>query len=127
MTDATVAGGPGLLERLAAGPVICAEGYLFEIERRGYLSAGAYVPEAVLDYPEVVTQLHRDFLHAGSDVMLAFTYYAHREKLRVIGKEGALEEINRTALRLAREDGAGRRCAGRRQCVQLQHLRRRRS
>ena len=103
MTDATVAGGPGLLERLVAGPVICAEGYLFEIERRGYLSAGAYVPEAVLDHPEVVAQLHRDFLHAGSDVMLAFTYYAHREKLRVIGKEDTLEEINRTALRLARE------------------------
>ena len=77
----------GLLERLAEGPVICAEGYLFEIERRGYLSAGAYVPEAVLDHPEVVAQLHRDFLYAGSDVMLAFTYYAHREKLRVIGKE----------------------------------------
>src|SRR5205823_3098855 len=31
----------GLLERLAAGPVICAEGYLFEFERRGYLQAGA--------------------------------------------------------------------------------------
>ena len=27
---------PGLLERLDAGPVICAEGYLFELERRGY-------------------------------------------------------------------------------------------
>ena len=104
------------------GPVICAEGYLFEIERRGYLSAGAYVPEAVLDHPEVVAQLHRDFLYAGSDVMLAFTYYAHREKLRVIGKEDALEELNRTALRLAREAAQGERRAGRRQCVQLQHL-----
>lgn len=28
---------PGLLKRLAAGPVICAEGYVFELERRGYL------------------------------------------------------------------------------------------
>ena len=107
MTDAAVSRGPGLLERLAEGPVICAEGYLFEIERRGYLSAGAYVPEAVLEHPEVVAQLHRDFLHAGSDVMLAFTYYAHREKLRVIGKEDALEEMNRTALRLAREAAQG--------------------
>ena len=107
MTDAAVSSGPNLLERLAAGPVICAEGYLFEIERRGYLSAGAYVPEAVLDHPEVVAQLHRDFLHAGSDVMLAFTYYAHREKLRVIGREDTLEEMNRTALRLAREAAQG--------------------
>ena len=103
MSDSAASAGPGLMERLAEGPVICAEGYLFEIERRGYLSAGAYVPEAVLEHPDAVARLHRDFLHAGSDVMLAFTYYAHREKLRVIGKEDALEEINRNALRLARE------------------------
>ena len=107
MSERAAPAASGLLERLAAGPVICAEGYLFEIERRGYLSAGAYVPEAVLDHPEVVAQLHRDFLHAGSDVMLAFTYYAHREKLRVIGREDTLEELNRTALRLAREAAQG--------------------
>jgi betaine-homocysteine S-methyltransferase len=90
-----------LLERLAQGPVICAEGYLFEFERRGYLQAGAFVPEVVLEHPELVAQLHREFVHAGSDVVEAFTYYAHREKLRLIGKEGALEELNRQALSIA--------------------------
>src|SRR5215210_1300444 len=99
-----------LLERLAQGPVICAEGYLFEFERRGYLQAGAFVPEVVLDHPELVGQLNREFVHAGSDVVEAFTYYAHREKLRLIGKEDALEEINRRALAIAaevaRESGA---------------------
>ena len=94
---------PGLLERLAEGPVICAEGYLFELGRRGYLQAGAFVPEVVLDHPEEVSHLHREFVHAGSDVVEAFTYYAHREKLRIIGKEDALELINRQALELARE------------------------
>ena len=93
----------GLLERLEAGPVICAEGYLFELERRGYLQAGPYVPEVVLEHPEVVKQLHREFVHAGSDVVEAFTYYAHREKLRVIGKEDMLEPLNRQALEIARE------------------------
>jgi betaine-homocysteine S-methyltransferase len=92
-----------LLERLARGPVICAEGYLFECERRGYLQAGAFVPEVVLEHPEVVRQLHREFVHAGSDVVEAFTYYAHREKLRMIGREGQLEELNRAALQIARE------------------------
>lgn len=29
-----------LTQRLGAGPVICAEGFLFELEKRGYLSAG---------------------------------------------------------------------------------------
>src|SRR5262249_29817855 len=94
---------PGLLERLEQGPVICAEGYLFECERRGYLQAGAFVPEVVLEHPEVVSGLHREFVHAGSDVVEAFTYYAHREKLRVIGKEHLLEELNRRALELARD------------------------
>ena len=96
----------GLLERLAAGPVICAEGYLFELERRGYLQAGAYVPEVVLDFPEQVENLHRDFLRAGSDVIEAFTYYAHREKLRLIGRESDLEPMNRQALAIARKVAA---------------------
>jgi len=104
----------GLLERLDRGPVICAEGYLFELERRGYLQAGGYVPEVVLDHPEKVRELHREFVHAGSDVVEAFTYYAHREKLRLVGKEALLESINRQALALAREVAleSGTLCAG---------------
>jgi betaine-homocysteine S-methyltransferase len=101
-----VEGKRGLLDRLASGPVICAEGYLFEFERRGYLQAGAFVPEVVLEHPDLVAQLHREFVHAGSDVVEAFTYYAHREKLRVIGREGDLERINRQALKIATEVAA---------------------
>jgi betaine-homocysteine S-methyltransferase len=93
--------GSGLLERLDHGPVFCAEGYLFEFERRGYLQAGAFVPEIVLDRPDLVRNLHEELVHAGSDVVLAFTYYGHREKLRLIGKEDLLEPLNRDALALA--------------------------
>jgi betaine-homocysteine S-methyltransferase len=100
---------PDLLSMLASGPVVCAEGYLFECERRGYLQAGAFVPEVVLEHPEVVEELHREFVHAGSDVVEAFTYYGHREKLKVIGKEDVLEPLNRQALaiagKVARETG----------------------
>jgi betaine-homocysteine S-methyltransferase len=86
MSRKKTAGKAGLMARLDKGPVICAEGYLFELERRGYLQAGAYVPEVVLEHPELVEQLHREFVHAGSDIVEAFTYYAHRQKLRVIGR-----------------------------------------
>ena len=106
MTESTREQKLGLLERLEAGPVICAEGYLFEIERRGYLQAGAFVPEVVLEHPELVAQLHREFVHAGSDVVEAFTYYAHREKLRLIGKEHLLEQMNRGALDIAKQVAA---------------------
>lgn len=91
----------GLLQRLEEDAVICAEGYLFELERRGYLQAGAFVPEVVLEYPEAVAALHREFLRAGSDVIEALTYYGHREKLRLIGKEDLLEPLQRNALALA--------------------------
>src|SRR5258708_28572451 len=109
-TAGTRAGGPrsaaaaerDLLKRLERGAVICAEGYVFELERRGYLQAGAFVPEVLLEHPEAVEQLHMDFVHAGSDVVQALTYYVHREKLRLIGREQDLGPMNRIALKLAK-------------------------
>ena len=91
-----------LMARLAQGAVVCAEGYVFELERRGYLQAGAFVPEVLFEHPEVVEQLHLDFVRAGSDVTQALTYYVHREKLRVIGREKDLVPMNRAALNIAR-------------------------
>jgi betaine-homocysteine S-methyltransferase len=92
-----------LEQRLAEDVVLGAEGYVFELERRGYIKAGPYVPEVILDAPEAVIELHREFLRAGADVMVALTYYAHREKLKVVGREGDLEEMNRAAVRIANQ------------------------
>ncbi|MEN8782093.1 MAG: homocysteine S-methyltransferase family protein [Desulfobacterales bacterium] len=92
-----------LATRLAEDGVVCAEGYLFEMERRGYLTAGEFVPEVALENPEALKTLHRDFQHAGSDVIQAFTYNAHREKMRIIDKEDLLEPLNRAALKIAKE------------------------
>jgi betaine-homocysteine S-methyltransferase len=96
----------GLLERLSKGIVLGAEGYVFELERRGYIKAGPFVPEVVLDHPEAVLELHREFLRAGAEVMVALTYYGDREKLKVVGREGDLEALNRQAVRLARQVAA---------------------
>ena len=95
-----------LQQRLADGVVLGAEGYVFELERRGYIQAGPFVPEVILDEPDALRQLHRDFLRAGSDVMVALTYYAHRDKLRDVGRAGDLEEMNRQAVRIANEVAA---------------------
>ena len=93
----------GLMERLDAGPVICAEGFLFEVEKRGYLASGEFVPMVSLEHPEALENLHKDFQHAGSDIVEAFTYNGHREKMRVIGKEELLEPLNRSALKIAKK------------------------
>ena len=51
--------------------MLCAEGFLFEVERRGYMASGAFVPEVALENPDALMSLHRDFQHAGSDVVQA--------------------------------------------------------
>ena len=62
------------MERIRDGEgVVVAEGYLFEMERRGYIRPGKWVPDVVLDHPDKVTTLHEEFVHAGSDVVEAFT------------------------------------------------------
>ena len=49
-----------LLDTLKKQPLICAEGYLFEMERRGYLTSGEFVPEVALEHPEVLENAGAD-------------------------------------------------------------------
>ncbi|VDI18473.1 Hypothetical predicted protein, partial [Mytilus galloprovincialis] len=92
------------IKRLKNGEnILIAEGYLFEFGRRGYLKYGANTPEVVVEHPELVEVMHEEFVHAGSDVVEAFTYYGHREKLKIIGREDDLEKLNKTALQIARK------------------------
>ncbi|XP_030851334.1 betaine--homocysteine S-methyltransferase 1-like [Strongylocentrotus purpuratus] len=94
----------GLMERIKDGEtVIVAEGYIFAFEHLGYLKAGPFTPEVVVDHPELVRQMYKDFVRAGSDVVQAFTYYGHRNKFKLVGREDELEKQNRLALKLARE------------------------
>jgi len=92
-----------LNERLEKGVVLCAEGYLFELERRCHLKAGPFVPEVVLDNPEALKQVHREFLAAGSDVIEAFTYYGDKSHMERIGRLNDYEQLNRQSIRLAKE------------------------
>ncbi len=98
----------GILERLAVGPVLGDGGYLLELEKRGYVQAGPFTPEAVIEHPEAVLQLHREFVQAGSEVLQALTFYASKEKLGTTGYADRVEEINREAVRLAHQ-AAGER------------------
>src|SRR5690349_10279328 len=95
-----------LLDRLNQGPLVVAEGFVFELERSCLLQAGAFVPTAVLEHPQAVRQLTDRFIDSGSDVVLALTYYTNADKLRLLGMEGRLEEINRAALTIATDAAA---------------------
>lgn len=97
----------GLLERLAEGPVIGDGGFVFALEKRGYVKAGPWTPEVVMEQPEAVEGLHREFLRAGADVMQAFTFYASDDKLdnrgNMAGKTFTGSAINKRASELAKK------------------------
>jgi betaine-homocysteine S-methyltransferase len=96
----------GILERLADGPVLGDGGYLLELEKRGYVQAGPFTPEVVIEHPDALAQLHREFLRAGVDVLQTMTFYASDDKLATVGMKDKVDEINRTAVQVAREVAA---------------------
>uniref|UniRef100_A0A3Q3FJX8 Hcy-binding domain-containing protein n=1 Tax=Labrus bergylta TaxID=56723 RepID=A0A3Q3FJX8_9LABR len=79
-----------------------------QLERRGYVKAGHWTPEAAVEHPEAVRQLHREFLRAGASVIQTFTFYCSEDKLEISGN------INDAACDLAREvaDQGGALVAG---------------
>lgn len=93
----------GLLERLAEGVVLGDGGYLLELEKRGYVRGGPFTPEVSLTHPEALLQLHREFVRAGAEVLQALTFYASEDKLATVGLGGRVDDINRAAVRIARE------------------------
>lgn len=98
----------GILERLAAGPVLGDGGYLLELEKRGYVQAGPFTPEVTITHPSALLELHREFLYAGAEVLQALTFYASEEKLATVGLSGKTDEINTAAVEIARQAAAER-------------------
>jgi betaine-homocysteine S-methyltransferase len=99
----------GILERLKEGVVLGDGGYLLELEKRGWVRAGPFTPEVSLTHPGALRELHVEFREAGADVLQALTFYASRDKLATVGLEDRLEDLNRAAVRIARE-AAGDKC-----------------
>lgn len=96
--------GADIMERLSQGPVLGDGGYLIELERRGYVVAGAWLPVVVLDYPEALLQLHREFIRAGAEVLQALTFFGNRHMLQSRVKRGdEAERLNRDAVKLAKQ------------------------
>lgn len=95
-----------ILERLNAGEVIVGDGgMVLQLERRGYVKAGHWTPEAAVEHPEAVRQLHREFLRAGADVLQSFTFYCSDDKLELSGNVTNITgaQINEAACDLVRE------------------------
>src|SRR3954462_9808995 len=98
--------GKDILQRLAVGPVLGDGGVLLELEKRGYVQAGPFTPEVVIEHPEALAQLHREVLRAGTEAFQTMTFYASDDKLATVGLAGKVDEINRDAVGIARKVAA---------------------
>jgi betaine-homocysteine S-methyltransferase len=98
------------------GVVLGDGGYLIELERRGYVDSGSesetvgtgrgsgqFTPQVAIEHPEALCELHREFLHAGSKVLQALTFFGTREKLSRAGYGAQTEAISAAAVRIAKE------------------------
>jgi homocysteine S-methyltransferase len=64
--------------------------------------SSAWSALALVHDPDTVKQLHRDYMEAGADVVTANNYAVVPRLLARVGMEDRLEELTRTACRLAR-------------------------
>jgi homocysteine S-methyltransferase len=63
--------------------------------------------ELCLSAPDIVRQVHLDYVKAGAEILETNTFGANRPRLAAYGAAEKLGDINRAAVRLAREAAAG--------------------
>lgn len=92
---------------LAGGPRILDGATGSELIRRGVTSAGKlWGVGALIEAPDEVRRLHRDYASAGADALTATTFRVAPYALRKAGLEARTEELAALAVRLAREGAA---------------------
>jgi homocysteine S-methyltransferase len=92
-----------LKKRLDAGETLILDGATgTELQRRGAkMDPSAWSAPVVLDDPRLLTEIHADYIRAGSDVVTANTFSALRMLLAPSGYGDKVEEIARRSVEAA--------------------------
>src|ERR1051326_101169 len=95
------------LELLARGVVVADGGMGSMIAAHFYQDApqraARRIVEANREAPELVEELHRQFLQAGAHLLCTNSFSLNRTKLEAVGLEDALAGLNGAAVKIARE------------------------
>ncbi len=94
-----------LRERLERGEVVLLDGATgTELERRGVpMDGAAWCAAALATHPEVVREVHEDYIRAGAEVIITNTFPAARHVLEEASLGERFRELNVRAVELARE------------------------
>jgi methionine synthase I (cobalamin-dependent) len=93
------------LDRLATGETILADGAMGTMLQAAGLEKGHAPEEWNLAHPDEVRAVHRDYIAAGSEMILTNSFGGNRFRLAKYGLGDKVYEVNRRAAEIAREAG----------------------
>ena len=98
-----------VMERVAAGELVVIDGGTgTEIQRRGgAMDDATWCAEANLQRPDLVRGVHRAYLEAGAEVIIANTFATSPLLFATLGRDDEVATIDRAAVRLARDVAGG--------------------
>jgi homocysteine S-methyltransferase len=67
------------------------------------IPSGSCFEELCLTHPEIISEIHREYLAAGASLLTTNSFGANALKLAAFGLDSRTAEVNRTAAKLARE------------------------
>lgn len=96
-------------EKLARGETIILDGGTgTDIQRRGVpMSSSTWCAEANISHPQVVREVHADYIKAGADIIIANTFATSALLFNALGRDEELLEIDRAAVAIAKQAAAG--------------------
>lgn len=94
-----------LIDRIGAGEKILIDGATgTEIEHRGVPQLeNAWNGGGALSHPDIVRQVHADYIREGAEVVISNTFATSRHALRDAGEDDKFEMYNRRGIELACE------------------------
>ena len=103
--EAAVTRYESFMARIASGECILTDGATgTEAERRGIPQLeNAWNGGGALSHPDIIRQIHRDYLDAGAEVVISNSFATHRHALVDAGEADRFEDYNRRAVELAVE------------------------
>jgi S-methylmethionine-dependent homocysteine/selenocysteine methylase len=92
-------------ERIGKGPLLLLDGGMgTELQRRGVpMHRVAWSAAALETHPDVVREVHEDYIGAGAEVITANSFGTSRHVLEPAGLGDLVAELNRRAIQLAAE------------------------
>lgn len=92
-------------QKLAAGETIILDGATgTDIQRRGVpMSSSTWCAEANMSHPQVVREVHADYIKAGADIIIANTFATSALLFNALGRDDELLAIDRAAVAIAKD------------------------